>query len=309
MKIPSCKLFLRQLSAVVLLAALVFTLIPAPEHQEAVAVIDPWYFEDASPVQQAAGDVPSMTRSRYDVGSCRQLEGSPYVLFLFLDDDVSSWSEEGVLSYLDRLCMPALEYMEDYAHHYGAQLDFRYGYYATYGHPDRPVKYNGVIDTFNEGTTSKDILDQAARALGFDSKEHMHERLMDYSGQDQIAYVVMLNKGGRSYSHCYARGASRAADSGAKDYMLEYSVIYTGFTDTSYDSASDTVCHEMLHLFGAEDYYYPESRENLARQVYPKDIMLCAMSDLQYFELGEFTAHCIGWVDEAPEICSNPGWW
>lgn len=305
--------FFRQLCAAVL-AALALTVNPASGNQS--PVIDSWYCEAASlpdrvPGFSATSDgIPSNTRIRYNVGSCRQLKGSPYVLFIFLDDDVSHWDEQGVLTYLDTLCTPALEYMEEYACHYGVPLDFQYGYYASYGHPSRPVKYNGVIKTHSDGTTSKDILDQAAASLGFSSKEHMHERLMDYSGQDQIAYVVMLNKGGRSYTHCYARSSSRqASDPSGKDYCLEYSVIYTGFTDTSYDSASDTVCHEMLHLFGAEDYYYPEGREALAQQVYPKDIMLCGMSDLQYFELGEFTAHCIGWVDDAPEICGNPNWW
>lgn len=297
----------RKMTAIILQAVLVFALYPMP--QANVSVIEPWYCEDASPAVQVTDAGPSPNRSKYDVGSCRQLEGNPYVLFIFLDDDVSSWSEEGVLTYLNTLCKPALDYIEGYADTYGVRLDFRYGYYATYGHPHKPVKYNGVIETFNEGTTSKDILDQAAASLGFSSKEQMHERLMEYTGQDQIAYVVMLNKGGRSYSHCYARNYSRAAESSGKDYQLEYSVIYTGFTDTSYDSASDTVCHEMLHLFGAEDYYYPESRQNLARQVYPKDIMLCDMSDLQYFELGEFTAYTIGWLDQAPDICNHPDWW
>lgn len=309
MKIRCRNAFARKLLAAALMVSLFFGLYFPPRQENPANVIDPWYCEDAAPVNCASDGLPSMTRRRYDTGSCRQLKGTPFVLFIFLDDDVSSWSEEGVLTYLDTLCTPALDFMEDYARRYRVPLDFQYGYYATYGHPDRPVKYNGVIDTFNEGTTSKDILDQAAASLGFDSKEHMHQRLMDYSGQDQIAYVVMLNKGGRSYSHCYARSASQAADTQAADYRLEYSVVYTGFTDTSYDSASDTVCHEMLHLFGAEDYYYPESRQVLARQVYPKDIMLCDMSDLQYFELGDFTAHCIGWVDEPPAVCSNPAWW
>ena len=90
---------------------------------------------------------------------------------------------------------------------------------------------------------------------------------------------------------------------------MEYCLIFTGFTDTSYDSASDTVAHETLHLFGAEDYYYPDSRKALAKQVYPTDIMLCAMSDLAYFTLDSYTAYCVGWTDTAPEVCSNPAWW
>ena len=121
---------------------------------------------------------------------------------------------------------------------------------------------------------------------------------------EQIAYVVMLDKGGRSYSLPYS-GRNRDVSA---DYELEYSVIFSGFTDTSRDSASDTVAHELLHLFGAQDYYYPESRKALAEQYYPKDIMLCDMPDLEYFTLEAFTAYTLGWTDEIPDVCQEPGW-
>ena len=86
-------------------------------------------------------------------------------------------------------------------------------------------------------------------------------------------------------------------------------MIYSGFTDTSRDSGSDTIAHELLHLFGAEDFYYPESREALAKEVYPEDIMLCDMPDLDHFTLGEYTAYTLGWTDSVPDVCQDPGWW
>ena len=262
-------------------------------------------FEGVAPDQkQGTGIVPADTRESYDCGSCRQLKGNPYLLVIFLDDDVSSWSEDQVLAALDEQILPAESFMEENASQWGVELDLRIGYYATYGHPDRPVKYNGSIKTYENGT-SRDLLEQAAATLGFSSKEEMHEKMMELSGQEQVGYVFMLNKGGRSYSSNYAncRGTS------AGNYQMEYSVIYSGFTDTSHDTGSDTVTHEVLHMFGAEDYYYPDSRKFLARKYYPKDIMLCAMPALEYFELGDFTAYTLGWTDREPAICSDPGWW
>lgn len=262
-------------------------------------------FEGVAPDQkQGTGIVPADTRESYDCGSCRQLKDNPYLLVIFLDDDVSSWSEDRVLTALDEQVMPAIGFMEDNARQWGVSLDVRAGYYATYGHPLKPVKYDGVVKTYDNGT-SRDLLEQAADALGYSSKEEMHERMMAISGQEQVGYVFMLNKGGRSYSSCYAncRGSS------AGNYRMEYAVIYSGFSDTSYDTGSDTVAHEVLHMFGAEDYYYPDSRKFLARKYYPKDIMLCAMPALEYFELGDFTAYTLGWTDQEPAICSDPGWW
>ena len=260
---------------------------------------------EAAAVQEKGG-IPENTRPGYDAANCHTLAGNPYVLVVFLDDDVSSWPEEKILTYWEELLTPGMTFIEENAAAWDVELDFQCGYYATYGHPDRPVKYNGVVDTHMNGTTTKDILEQVAASLGFDSKDHMHERLQDFSGQDQIAYIIMLNKGGRSYTIRYHHSERTSTD---RDRYLEYCVIYTGFTDDSGDTASDTIAHEMLHLYGADDYYRPDSREALASALYPDDIMLCAKPDLQYFNLGEMTAYCVGWTDEAPEVTRNPDWW
>ena len=250
--------------------------------------------------------VPENKRPGYDAGGCYRLEGNPYVVAVFLDDDVSSWPEEKVLTYLDQLVKPGLAFIEENAAAWGKELDFGLGYYATYGHPDRPIRYNGVVDSYMDGTTSKDILDQVARAIGFESREHMNERLQDYSGQDQIAYMILLNKGGRSYTCPYHYSEFSTT---RRNQALEHTVIFTGFTDDSGDTASDCIAHETLHLFGAMDYYMPDSRNALARQLYPKDIMLCDMPDLEYFELNEATAYCVGWTDEVPDVMGNEAWW
>lgn len=244
-------------------------------------------------------------RPAYNSGNCRRLAGKPFVMVIYLDDDVSSWTEEEVLAYDQNLIAPALDFLDDNAAKWDVDLCMKTGYFATYGHPYRPVKYNGVIEDFSDGNISQDILDQAALSIGYASKEDMHDKLVEFAGTEQIAYVVMVDKGGRSYS-CPRKGRNRTP---GDDYELEYAVVYSGFTDTSRDSASDTVAHELLHLFGAEDFYYPESREALAEKYYPEDIMLCAMSDLSCFTLGAYTAYTLGWTDTVPDVCQEPGWW
>ncbi len=251
------------------------------------------------------------TRWMYNAGNCSTLAGNPYVITIFLDDDESSWQEEKVLQYLQEVVAPGLDFIEAEAAKWGVSLEFRQGYYATYGHPDRPVKYDGAILRNDGDGCSPDILDQAALSLGFDSREHMHDCLREYSGQEQIVYNIMLNKGGRSYSLPFRTQDvdNYQAKYGTYNYFMETTVIFTGFTDDSGDTASDTIAHETLHLFGAEDYYMPPARELLARELYPKDIMLCHMPELEYFDLGDFTAYCVGWTHEVPAVCGNNGWW
>lgn len=252
-----------------------------------------------------AAVLPENPRLKYNAGSCRRLEGKPYVLVVYLDDDVSNWTEEEVLSYQENLIKPALTFMEENAKKWGVFLDIGMGYYATYGQPERPVKYDGIVENYNDGKTSDDILEQVARTLGHESKMAMHDAITKFAGTEQVAYVVMMDKGGRSYSIAHYK-PEEVVD---QHYWMEYCLIFSGFTDTSRDSASDTIAHELLHLFGAEDYYYPEGRKVLANQYYPKDIMLCNEPDLQYFTLEKFTAYTLGWTDEIPEVCYLEDWW
>lgn len=249
--------------------------------------------------------LPENPRVKYNAGSCRRLEGKPYVLVVYLDDDESNWTEKEVLSYQQELIEPALTFMEENAKKWGVFLDIGMGYFATYGHPDRPVKYDGIVEDFNDGKTSDDILEQVARTLGHESKTAMHDAISKFAGTEQVAYIIMMDKGGRSYSVAHYK-PEEVVD---QHYWMEYCLVFSGFTDTSRDSASDTIAHEMLHLFGAEDYYYPEGRKALANQYYPKDIMLCNEPDLQYFTLDEYTAYTLGWTDEIPEVCYMEDWW
>lgn len=294
-----------RLAVMLRLICLLLSLTTSASVVEQDQTIAPIRSEDSANLYKLVSESVAEKRPTYNSGNCRRLAGKPFVMVIYLDDDVSSWTEEEVGIYSENLIYPALEFLEDNAAKWDVPLCLKTGYYATYGHPDRPVKYDGVIDTFEDGTISRDILDQAAKSIGFASKEDMHDHLTEFAGTDQIAYVVMVDKGGRSYSLPY-KGRNRNAGS---DYELEYAVVFSGFTDTSRDSASDTVAHELLHLFGAEDFYYPAGREKLAKKLYPDDIMLCAKSDLQYFTLEDYTAFTLGWTDAVPEVCYNSAWW
>lgn len=296
------KLF-RNLMTLALAAALLFTM-PAPARAAAPRPRG-WDAGLSGYVCTPPAAGYSATRISYDTGSCRLLRGSPFVAVIYLDDDESSWTEEEVLRANADLIDPALDFMEQNAASWNVDLDFRMGYYASYNR-EQPVKYNGTVGSFdNDSDISYDILDQAAVSLGFEGEADMHRRLQEYAGGEQVAFVLMMDKGGRSY--CINSERTSGSDDRWHS-LVEYCLVFSGFTDTSRDSGSDTVAHEMLHLFGAEDYYYPDSRAAMARKYYPTDIMLCGMEDLAFFTLEEYTAYCLGWTNTAPGICQIPGW-
>lgn len=95
--------------------------------------------------------LPANPRLSYNAGSCRRMEGKPYVVVIYLDDDVSNWTEEEVKFHQENLINLGLAFIEENAKKWGVFLDIGVGYYTTYGHPDRPVKYNGIVENYNDG--------------------------------------------------------------------------------------------------------------------------------------------------------------
>jgi len=101
--------------------------------------------------------------------------------------------------------------------------------------------------------------------------------------------------------------------------MTETVVLFsdlTGRASGSWRSIQDgdsTVAHEILHLFGAEDYYAEggerEGRENLALSGgSAQDIMLVMSRDLDVLRVTAPTAYCVGWTDQCPSVMTDPDW-
>ena len=83
--------------------------------------------------------------------------------------------------------------------------------------------------------------------------------------------------------------------------------------DLVYDCPPSTVAHEMLHLFGAEDFYAEGDQRNgrayLASIYYPYGIMYQGYYDISYNYVDQFTAYAVGWIDYTPNVCYDDNWW
>ncbi len=83
-------------------------------------------------------------------------------------------------------------------------------------------------------------------------------------------------------------GRAFAVPAQSKVSRTEYAVFYSG------DSGAANYRHEVYHLFGAKDYYYPDAVEALGVKYFPKSVMLSAAADA---ETDPLTAYLIGWTD------------
>ena len=247
----------------------------------------------------------SVSRPSYNLGSCRSLVGTKPVLMFFIDDYESNWTEEEISNFWYNTVIPGLDYLEEQASYRSVYLDFSPGYYST-GATGISLKYNGIIDNdLMDGTYNSDLVDVAARCLGYTGQEQLYASMKEYYGSEDIVFLTLVDKPGRSYC------INDVSDDGYT--FIEHCVIYSSYGSNMSGTCPSTIAHEVLHLFGAEDYYDPygiyPNRLNMAKEIYPNDIMLTVYYNIYDNSIGNFTAYTVGWSNIIPDECKNLGWW
>ncbi len=258
----------------------------------------PWFYEFErkyiNPVDE--------TRKSYNVGSCKNMQKDLYYFIIYLNDNESKWNENDKAVFTEKKFIPSMQFLSQEAITYNISLVTEF---KTHPHNDTQVNYDGIIEAeaVKNGSQS-DIFSQVAESMGYDSPKEMNESLQKELNVKQLAYLIVLNKEGRSYKYAHV-------ESNRERY--EFCVFFSksiGYTD---ETCYSTIAHEILHLFGAEDFYDPygdfPEREKLAMELYPDDIMFGTVEDINTVKIGEYTAYSVGWIDELPPECNTPLWW
>ena len=256
----------------------------------------PWFYERQREYLNRVDE----TRKEYKIGSCYNMQEDLCYYIIFVDDNESNWNENDKSEFVEKKFLPSINYLSNQSSLYNVTLN------QDYRICEGTANYNGVIEaeTVQNGV-QYDIYTQVASSLGYKSANEMNDSLKKELGVSQVAYLFAINKEGRSYKLSHSQTAI--------ERKYEFCVFFSqsiGYTDTTCYS---TIAHEILHLFGAEDYYdpygdYPE-REKLAKEFYPNDIMFGTVTDVNTVSVGNYTAYSVGWIDQLPEECNVDEWW
>lgn len=254
-----------------------------------------------------AGDVNYPTRPAYNIGNCNgRLAGNQMVVLFFMDDDMSSWNDNAIQYYTKNQVVPGLEYLKSNAKKWGVNLDFTIKSYSSFS-SGVDMKYKGsVTQNLRISGSTKDVLDNAARNLGYESSMKLNEALKAQNNVDKIIFLLLLNNDGVSYARNLLTPGYTS--------IIEHAVLFRDYLNESeglqvINSRSTSIAHEVLHLFGAEDFYVSTKRETLANKLYPNDIMLLQLPEINRNTIGDVTAYSVGWTDEVPSVCNQSDWW
>ncbi len=196
-----------------------------------------------------------------DRGDCRELKGDILITIILVDDSESVWTPEAAATFKadqDK----ATQRLESDAAGYGIELNVQMLY----------------LNCAIEGTFSlqeyNDWVNSALDACGIPGPKWCSYSLKKEFGYKENPVLFAVNREGRSFAHLSLNRRG-----------FEFAILYKNMHDYR---------HELYHIFGAEDYYYPKETKAAAQKYMSDSIMLDNRQDAVVDNL---TAYSLGWVD------------
>jgi hypothetical protein len=127
------------------------------------------------------------------------------------------------------------------------------------------------------------------------------QRASRRKGGPQLVPVFLLHPAGNSYARSMF---GPVGGLGEAVYIYRYLLTNNGAVRDR--PLRTVIAHEMLHLFGATDLYFPLSRKNqgenwkLAREVFRTEIMYASYMPISEVYISPLTAYLVGWKHQFP---------
>ncbi|MBQ8360030.1 MAG: hypothetical protein IJX37_09055 [Oscillospiraceae bacterium] len=206
--------------------------------------------------------VPEQLRSNYfltykEAGCCKTMTGDIAVTVVMISDSVSTWDDAAVSKLQTALDTYSKDITAE-AESYNANVSFTFNYYNA--------TLSGDICS---GDYAYDWQDPALKSAGLPELAKMHGYVTELLDAKEAPVVFAFNKEGRAYAHI------------AND---EFLVL---FSDEDFDGFQ----HELSHVFGAKDFYYPAEVKTLASGCFTDSIMNSGET------ADPLTAYLIGWTE------------
>lgn len=237
---------------------------------------------------QATSDNPigSHASSR-DNGSATQLVGSACIYHIFVADNKSDWSQNDLSGVVGAMSK-SLDFLSLQARFYGRDISF---VEETSG----IISFDSDIptDMFTNPAWTERVILAASTMSGNELMKELRKRHQ----VDHVFIILHINKAALSYNLTFYDRVDPL-------FEAERSVCFTKYPDGR-STAAATYAHEILHVFGARDLYFPydtdDTRRQQAERLFSDDIMFRVDYDIAKLNIGAYTAYCIGWLDELPE--------
>lgn len=195
-------------------------------------------------------------------GDCRELKGNVVVTFILLDTPEGKWNEADI-SQFKTVQDKATRSLNAEAAQNGVSLNVRLEYIPA------------AISSYVNHSSYDESLSDALKAAGLPGKEDAIYHLKEKYGCDEAPIIFTLNFKDRSFA------SNQSADRG-----FEFAIIFNEKNEGA------NYRHELLHIFGAQDFYYPDEVKKHAKDDFYDSVMLGMVTETV---VDSFTQYLIGW--------------
>lgn len=211
---------------------------------------------------------------RIGLGNCLELRGKVALVTIFVDEPGAIWDEEGTKRGMTA-AFRCEQVLEEAAKSYRVELDLQ-PMFLTASVPS----HVGEVD-YATWTAA------ALKSAGLDG-DTAAQSICAQTGAREAAFMLCVNRTGRAYTINYT------------DHIgTEHSVLFSDFGGFA---------HELLHQFGAADFYYPAEMRTIFLEHFTESIMLAAESTT----VDHLTAYMVGWLDSmqgsAQAVVEDSAW-
>lgn len=196
-------------------------------------------------------------------GPSRILRGKVGIITFFLRRGNKPWPKSAIDSYY-RSLNEAERNLEREAKRYNTQLEFA-NYQFEYNIPDNANTRDGY-------KLVKDYI----HSPSVEEAQNYYEKSL---GCNEVPFILAFYEEGRSFAWSQL-GEANIYESN------EASAVFYGSRGVHWS----TIAHELLHQFGARDYYFPERITAKAKQYFGNSIM--GIGD---YVVDDLTAYLVGW--------------
>lgn len=193
---------------------------------------------------------------------CKTLTGEVLLTIFLVDDSKSTWTASDVKNFKKAQQNATVE-LEQEAKKHNTDLKITINYIKC----KADVTLNDDIENIKKWY--KNVLETA----GFKDAKDLLKKLQEKHNAKEFPVIFAVNRLGRSSS--WPRNTYKG---------FEYALLFSDCVDYK---------HELLHLFGAEDFYFPKKVKKTAEKYFPDSVML----ESENKKTDELTAYLIGWMD------------
>lgn len=208
-----------------------------------------------------------------NVGCSVKLRGKVVLIAFLINDGESSWDPESEKIMVSSLKQISTKLMND------SGLD-RSGLDIAYAYCQVKVPY--AVGKHNSSQFVQDVL----RQFGHSDVQSYQKHYENKFSRDEACVSFVFNKRFRAYAvSVTGEGGSRQEDPAGNEYSI------VDFDPKNPQGSERTFIHELMHQFGAIDYYYPERLAIEAEHYMPGSIMNAGDT------IDDVTRYVIGWTD------------